>query len=426
MEKRLNQRLRTAYVLQNILEEKIFFGELKKQIPPEELPFINMNVLTTLRHLTALKSFLSSLVRKKIPHKHRLAEYLLLAAISEILYLNTPDYAVINETVNDIKKHCDKFLAGMANAVLRKIAAEKENFKAKSRQISPFPKNFLPLLEGYEKAQISAIAESVNQISPLDISVKDDPTKWKKTLNSDLLPNGTLRLYEYPAVNSLPGYQQGAWWVQDVAASLPVAALGDLQGKKVIDLCAAPGGKTAQLAAKGAQVTALDISESRLQTLKENMQRLGFSQVISKLADAAQYLQNTAEQYDVVLLDAPCSASGTFRRHPEVLHIKTLQDAETQVALQQNLLNLCENALKPGGILLYCVCSICKKEGEEQIEKFLSTHSNFKLSPINEADISPYGKWEQPLISPKGWIRTLPFMQKGMDSFFICKMQRII
>lgn len=428
MEKMPNLRLRAATFLQNILEEKIFFSELKSQLRGEDLPFINMSVLTTLRHLTALKYVLSLFLHKKIPNKHRLAEYLLLLATCEILYMNTPDYAVINETVENIKKNCDKFLGGMANAVLRKIVAAKNTLTAECAKISPFPQTFKALLQGYTKQEISAIEEAIYNIPSLDISVKQDISQWQKTLQADLLPNGTLRIHNAANVETLPGYNQGAWWVQDVAASLPVSVLGDLKNKKVIDLCAAPGGKTAQLAAKGADVTALDISENRMLTLKKNMQRLNFS-IKTKVTDALEYLQTSTEKYDIAVLDAPCSATGTFRRHPEVLHIKTTDDVNLQVNLQEQLLNSCERILKPFGILLYCVCSVCRKEGEEQIKNFLAAHPQFKLLPITEEDISLYGKWDISPTTSEGWLRTLPFMLKkqgGMDSFFICKMQRII
>jgi 16S rRNA (cytosine967-C5)-methyltransferase len=230
-------------------------------------------------------------------------------------------------------------------------------------------------------------------------------------------------------VQTLPEYNSGQWWVQDVASSLPVMVISNIQDKKVIDLCAAPGGKTAQLASKRAVVTALDISENRAQTLKQNMQRLGFDNVKVLVADALEYMQNNSEKYDVILLDAPCSATGTFRRHPEILHIKNIEDVKEQENLQKQMLNLCSKILKKDGVLVYSVCSICKREGEMQIANFLQEHQDFKRMKIDIEDISLFGKWEDNLINENGEIRTLPYYlksQKGMDSFFICKMQRII
>ena len=422
----INPRLNSAKIIQKILEEKVFFGDLKKQIPEKDLPFCNMLILTVLRRLTALRQILHGFLSKKIPNKHRLAEYLLISAIAEILYMQTAEYAVINETVKNIRNTCDKFLGGLANAVLRKVCAQKNELLQTAEKISPLPDSFVELLAGYEAAQVRQIGASVMQQPPLDITAKGDVAALAQKMKADILPNGSLRLYDAPKVQQLPEYNVGTWWVQDVAASLPVLAMGDIAGKKVIDLCAAPGGKTAQLCAKGADVTALDISEVRLETLRQNMHRLGFDKVKTQAIDALEYLRSAPAQFDAILLDAPCSATGTFRRHPEVLHIKNREDAIEQAALQKELLELCENVLKVGGILLYSVCSISQIEGEQQIAEFLRNHPNYKIVPITAADI---GAWHDALILTNGTVRTLPYYagaQKGMDSFFICKMQRII
>lgn len=422
-------RVECAKITQKIIEEKIFFGELKKRLSEKDAAFANMLILTSLRYWSALDKILRKFVSKKIPHKHRLAEYLLKSAIAEILFMHTAPYAVINQTVQNIKQNCDRFLGGMANAVLRKVVEQKENILRETSEMSLLPESFLPLLSGYSATEISQISASITEIVPLDITVKNNHEKWQKVFSADILPNGTLRLYNAVKVQNLSEYNAGEWWVQDVAASLPVAVAGDIKGKKVIDLCAAPGGKTAQLALKGADVTALDISETRLQTLKENMNRLGFDNVKTAVADATEFVQTNNPVYDLVLLDAPCSASGTFRRHPEVLHIKDINDVKEQKALQREILAGCANILKKGGILIYSVCSICRAEGEEQIAEFLKEHKEFERVKISEDEISAFGKWDDKIINENGEIRTLPChlkSQKGMDSFFICKMQRII
>lgn len=424
-----NIRLKCAKVIQKTLEDRVFFSELKKSIPENDLPFANMLILTSLRYWTGLDFVLKKFVTKKIPHKHILAEFLLKTAAAEILFMDTAPYAVINQTVQNVKQNCDKFLGGLANAVLRKIAAQKSQILSDIENICLIPQNFLPLLQGYTAQQIQQISDSIKNPAPLDITVKDNHLNWQREFSAQILPNGTLRLQNYSAIQSLPKYTKGEWWVQDVAAALPVALSGDIQNRRVIDLCAAPGGKTAQLAAKGAKVTALDISASRLQTLKQNMARLGFENVTTIAADAIEYMQQCHEKYDMILLDAPCSASGTFRRHPEVLHIKNINDVNEQKLIQQKMLNLCANILKKDGILIYSVCSICPAEGEEQIAQFLSTHSEFARLKITPAEISAFGNWSNDLINNNGEIRTLPYYlksQKGMDSFFICKLKRII
>ena len=425
-----NLRIKTAQILQSVLEEKIFFGELKKQLSEKDLPFVNMLMLTTLRRYEALQVVLASFLSKKIPNKHRFANYLLILAIAELLFMQTAPYAVINETVANIRKTTDKFLGGLANAVLRKVLAQKNDLLQKIENHNLIPQNFLPILQGYDNNEIKQIAQSIVTQPPLDLTVRQNPEEWAQKLQGTLLPNGSIRLFNNPKVQDLIGYNDGAWWVQDVAASLPVQILGaDLSGKKVLDLCAAPGGKTAQLAARGADVRAIDISAERLQTLRQNMQRLKFSKIKTQAIDALDFLQTTSEKFDIILLDAPCSATGTFRRHPEVLYLKTLADVEEQAKLQKKLLNAAVNVLKKDGVLVYSVCSISKIEGEYQITEFLQNQAQMQLEKIEKTDISSYGKWNEVLITAEGTIRTLPnyfAAEKGMDSFFICKMKRII
>lgn len=424
-----NPRSETALILQLILEEKIFFGELKKQVSEKDLPFVNMLVLTVLRKWAGLNTLLSAYLSKKIPHKHRMAQYLLLAACAELLFMETKPYAVINETVKNVRKATDSFLAGMTNAVLRKISQNRSDAIKTVENANDFPQDFRSLLSGYSDEEIQSLKSGLNNIPPLDITVKANPEFWAEKLHANLLPNGTLRLFNAPKVPLLYGYDKGEWWIQDAAAALPVQVMGDIKGLSVIDLCAAPGGKTAQLAATGANVTALDISQERLKILKQNMDRLGFNNIKTICASALDYMREATEKFDAVLLDAPCSATGTFRRHPEVMHIKTVDDVRTQCTLQRELLENCANILKPDGILVYSVCSVCKDEGENQIRDFLQNNTNFRLCPIKTEDTEKYGVRQKSLILPDGTIRTLPSedrLKNDMDSFFICKMKRII
>lgn len=421
----VNNRIKAAKILQTVLEEKVFFSEIKKQISGDSLPFINMLILTALRHLQGIEQVLSGFLKKKIPHKKRIAQYLLILAITEILYLETPDYAVVDETVDCVKKTTDRFLAGLVNAILRQVVSQKQSLQQKVDNISPIPETFMPLLVDYSQETIDKIAQSVYIQPPLDITVKKNPENYINSMSTKLLPNGSIRILN----KEFPDFNGDDYWAQDVAASLPVLAFGDVKNLKVVDLCAAPGGKTAQLAAKGAIVHAIDISQTRLETLKQNMQRLNFPAVKITCADALDFLHSENEEFDMVLLDAPCSASGTFRRHPEILHIKNIKDVEAQQKIQYQLLQSCSSILKVGGFLVYSVCSICQHEGEKMIEKFLTNNNKFKLVPIEQNLIEKYGQWSQDLITRNGTIRSLPFYEKetgGMDSFFICKMQRII
>lgn len=420
-----NIRIKCAETVQNILENKVFFAELKNQFSEKDLPFANMLILTSLRYWCALNEILRCFIKKKIPNKHRKAQYVLLLAIAELLEMETAPYAVINETVKNVRAVSDKFLSGMTNAVLRKIAEDKALWQQKMTQINPLPDAFLQILNGYDNEQIEKIAQSVFELPKLDLTAKENPRLWAEKLGAELLPNGSLRLSDTAKITALEGYAQGAWWVQDAAAALPVLCMGDVKGKKVVDLCAAPGGKTAQLMARGAEVTALDISASRLEKLRQNMKRIGFDKVQTICADAQEFLQQTPDEaFDAVLLDAPCSATGTFRRHPEVIHIKTIEDVAQQALIQEKLLNGCAKIVKKGGIILYSVCSIAKAEGEMQIQKFLKNHQHFKITPIADTDIAGFGNWGNALTVVDGEIRTMPYWQT--DAFFICKLQRII
>ncbi|MBR1904389.1 MAG: methyltransferase domain-containing protein, partial [Alphaproteobacteria bacterium] len=298
-----NIRIKCAETVQNILENKVFFAELKNQFSEKDLPFANMLILTSLRYWCALNEILRCFIKKKIPNKHRKAQYVLLLAIAELLEMETAPYAVINETVKNVRAVSDKFLSGMANAVLRKIAADKALWQQKMAQVNPLPDAFLQILNGYDNEQIEKIAQSVFELPKLDLTAKDNPRLWAEKLGAELLPNGSLRLNGAAKITALEGYAQGAWWVQDAAAALPVLCMGDVKGKKVVDLCAAPGGKTAQLVTRGAEVTALDISALRLEKLRQNMKRIGFDKVQTICADAQEFLQQTPDEaFDAVLL----------------------------------------------------------------------------------------------------------------------------
>ncbi|MBR3502034.1 MAG: RsmB/NOP family class I SAM-dependent RNA methyltransferase [Alphaproteobacteria bacterium] len=425
-----NPRIISAKILQSVLEDKVFFSDLKQNIEEENRAFVNMLVLSTLRNLIPLQKTLANFLKKKIAHKNRIAEYLLLLAIEELFEMNTPVYAVLDSTVKNIRSQGSVFLANMANAVLRNICRNMDQVKSDFAKMGKLPTSFKMLLQGYNKEQIQAVGHCINEINFVDLSVKDQPEEWAKRLNALLLPNGSLRLTTKQKISELDGYDKGSWWVQDVAASLPAMLAGDLSGKTVADLCAAPGGKTAQLALSAEKVYAFDISASRLERLKENMFRLDLADKVEVInADAADYLrENTKLEFDVILLDAPCSATGTFRRHPEVLHIKNIDDVNAQKEAQKTLLKAATASLKKGGILVYSVCSIAKAEGEEQIQNFLAQNPNFKIIPITEADVSIFGAWSDNFILEDGTIRTLPYYAKnigGMDAFFICKLQKI-
>ena len=426
----MNIRRRCVEILQRILEEKIFFNSLKADIEEKNLPFANMLILTALRHLTALKLILRKFLNKKIPDKNKKVYYVLLLGATEISYMDTPDYAAINEYVNIARKVSDKYAAGMVNAVLRRVAADKDNLKTEFGN-KYFPEEFKQILRAdYTQAELAKLEETAKVEPPLDITAKDNPEELALKLNGVLFANGTIRLKELKSkVSELYGFKEGLWWVQDLAASLPVNLLGEVKGKKVLDLCAAPGGKTAQLLSKGAQVTAVDIDAERMARLRQNVKRLQLEQNLTTVtADGLEFLQNSTENFDIIVLDAPCSATGTFRRHPEVLHLKTVDDVNKQLDIQAQMLNAAAAKLAAGGQILYCTCSAAKAEGENQIAKFLQSHPDFKLTAFDLQNINKFnGKLFDKKIIDKGVLRTLSYYMQndgGMDVFFAACLQK--
>ncbi len=416
-------------MLKDVLENKNFFSEVKtkqSQISSQDSAFANMLILTTFRHLVFIKKVLKKFVKKKLPATAVSGQYALFLGTAEILYLNTPDYAVINSYVEITKHLADKYVAGFVNAVLRNICKQKEELK-KEETNEFFPPEFFHILnQDYGKKTIQKIQSAAMLEPKLDITVKSDAAHWAEVLGGKLLPSDTIRLENNGKITELSGYADGAWWVQDFAAALAVKALPDIKNKNVLDMCAAPGGKTAQLINKGAKVTALDISAPRLQKLQENLQRLHFEADVV-CADALEYIKTyKGTPYDAVLLDAPCSATGTIRRHPELVHIKRLKDVEKQAELQKEILHETPKILKTGGTLIYCTCSISKLEGEKQIAAFLEANPDFKIVPITSEELCG-DNYLAEIITEQGFIRTLPQHLAdfgGTDSFFVARLKK--
>ncbi|HEX7876825.1 MAG TPA: RsmB/NOP family class I SAM-dependent RNA methyltransferase, partial [Sphingobium sp.] len=270
-------------------------------------------------------------------------------------------------------------------------------------------------------AMPAAAARAYATRPPVDISLRDgEQTEiWAERLGGESLGRGHVRLPEHAAITELPGFAEGAWWVQDLAASCPARLLGAGEGRAVLDLCAAPGGKTMQLAAAGWRVTAVDQSKKRLERLSDNLGRTGLSADIIP-ADLREW--TPPAPVDAILLDAPCSATGIYRRHPDVLHrIGPRQIAEL-AELQTTLLARAADWVKPGGTLIYATCSLEQAEGEEQIARFLADHPGFTLSPAQAGEL-PQGIAP----TPQGWLRTDPATLEdkgGADGFFIARLAR--
>ena len=351
---------------------------------------------------------------------------IMIGAAAQLLFLDVPDHAAVDTAVNLIGADKDsRPFAKLANAVLRRIAREKDTILAEADPLNDNTPEWLAerWIGHYGEAKARAIAAAHGHEPSVDLWVKSDPAAWAERLDAELLPTGSLRLKGRDAVPSLQGYKDGAWWVQDAAASLPALLLAVKPGESVADLCAAPGGKTAQLASTGAEVLAVDRSAQRMKRFATNMDRLGLA-VETRIADAAQL---KAGPFDAILLDAPCSATGTIRRHPDVAWNKTEADIAKLAALQARLLDHAVTLLKPGGRLVYCTCSLEPEEGENQIAAFLARQSDVVRDPVKPGEIPGIDEF----LSPEGDIRTTPDLWPnadprlaGLDGFFAARLRK--
>ncbi len=376
---------------------------------------------TTLRRLGQIRTAIDGQLKKPLAPKFAHASAILNTAAAQILFMDVPDHSAIDLAVAQLRVQRKlHHLSGMANAVLRKVVSSKEQIlAAKDNARTNTPKWLWQLwAKDYGKEVADKIAEAHLNEAALDLTLKS----CDHQLEGIELPTGSLRLDPgYGRIEDLAGYDEGQWWVQDFAASLPVKLLGNVTGKTIADICAAPGGKTLQLAAGNAKVTAVDLSAQRLERVQENLDRLKLTAEIV-CSDILEW--QPAIQFDALLLDAPCSATGTIRRHPDALYLKKSHDIDALCQLQEQLLAKAAKLIKPGGEMIYCTCSLQKREGEFQIERFLAENKDYQRLPIAPSQIGELGH----LINEQGDLRTLPHYQVGnslgMDGFFISHLVR--
>jgi 16S rRNA (cytosine967-C5)-methyltransferase len=277
----------------------------------------------------------------------------------------------------------------------------------------------------YGEAAANDIASALGHEPPLDLTVKSDASQWATRLHGETLSTGTVRTLLQGSVAMLPGFSEGQWWVQDAAAALPVRLFGDIKGQRIADLCAAPGGKTAQLIHAGAEVTALDRSPNRVARLRDNLARLSLD-AQTVVADAAEWSGNgDGALFDGILIDAPCTATGTIRRHPDVAWLKQESDIGALTTLQRRLLQHALTLLKPGGTLVYCTCSLEPEEGEQAVAALLAAETGVRRAPIDAGEVA--GLTE--LITADGDLRTLPCHMPhidprlgGLDGFYAARL----
>jgi 16S rRNA (cytosine967-C5)-methyltransferase len=383
-------------------------------------------VATVLRRLGSLRHLLSQLLDRGLPQDAPRAETALLTGAAQILWLDVPDHAAVDLSVRLAQgdRHAARY-SGLVNAVLRRCVREGPRIlQGTAAQGLDVPQWLMRRwIAAYGEARARAIIAAIGHEPPLDLTVKSNPRAWAARLHGEALPTGTVRLPLHGPVTLLPGFAEGEWWVQDAAAALPARLLGDVTGRAVADLCAAPGGKTAQLAHAGARVTAIDRSASRVARLRENLSRLGLS-AETVVADVTQW---SGGPFDGVLVDAPCMATGTLRRHPDIAWLKEESDLPALVAIQRALLAKAFNLVKPGGILVYCTCSLEPEEGEMMIADFLTAESRAGRVPVTAAEVGGIAEF----ITPAGDLRTLPCHLPhadpnlgGLDGFYAARLRR--
>ncbi|GAA0453229.1 MULTISPECIES: RsmB/NOP family class I SAM-dependent RNA methyltransferase [Sphingomonas] len=373
----------------------------------EDRGLVHAIVSEALRRLPDLDALIDSATARPLPEDAK-ARFALRIALVQALALGTPPHAAIATVLPLVDGGPRKLVHGVFGTLMRRNATLPELPELPAAAWLRWQAAW-----GEDVAEAARVA--IASPPPVDLSLRGDTTAAE---GMALLPRH-LRVPAFATVPELPGFAEGEWWVQDLAASLPARLIGAGPGT-ALDLCAAPGGKTLQLAAAGWDVTALDVSEKRLARLSENLERTGLSAKVIA-ADALKW--KPREAVDALLLDAPCSATGIFRRHPDVLHrVRPAVIAEA-AELQARLLARAADWVKPGGRLVYATCSLEREEGEAQVERFLAERADYRLVPA-APELLPEGIAP----SPQGWVRTLPGMlaeQGGLDGFFIARLDRV-
>lgn len=395
-------------------------------VDARDVALVRSIAAVAIRRLGTIRHALSVLLEKGLPRQGTRLEWPLIAAAAQILYLDTPDHAAVDLAVRATRLEPKTApFAGLVNGVLRNLIRRRDEFLTSADALEQNTPAWLAQRwsKAYGEAAARAFAAAHMQEAPLDLTVKSDPDAWAERLNGVVLPTGSVRLRTREPIPELAGYSEGEWWVQDAAAALPARLLHAEPDERILDMCAAPGGKTAQLALAKAQVTALDRSAERLKLLAANLERLKLRADVA-VGDATTF---SAKPFDAILLDAPCSATGTIRRHPDVPWTKKPGDLDALAALQTRMLDRAATLLRPGGRMVYCTCSIEPEEGEAQVAAFLRRQPDMRRRPIDaEADAIP-----AEFISPEGDLRTLPYFWpsdeprlSGLDGFFAARFVR--
>ncbi len=397
-----------------LMSELLASGALDK-LPPDDRARAQRLAQDTLRGLERADRLLQKHLQKAPP-----------LTVRNVLRVGTVElcqggaaHGVVNTMVNLVSQHRTlSHLKGLTNAVLRKIAAQGPEAWGALR--APRLPKWLrgPLAEAWGTDAIAAMEEAHFAGAPLDLTAKGDPAALAEAVGGTLLPTGSVRVTDAGQVSTMPGFAEGDWWVQDAAAAIAVRVLAPKEGETVLDLCAAPGGKTMQLAAAGAVVTAVDQSHPRMQRVKENLTRVGLkAKTLTKDARAVE------GEFDAILLDAPCSATGTIRRHPDLPHAKDGSEFGDLIELQSELIDHAWSLLKPGGRLVFCTCSLLPDEGEVQVDEALERHGDMTVDRAALDLPGVEAAWQ----SEEGGLRLRPDFwadKGGMDGFYIACLRK--
>ena len=404
-----------------------------KRLSKADRGFARAIAATALRRHGQLMDVINHFLDKGLPERCGTLREILVSASAQLLILESPPHAVINIAVQQVKRDPDaRRFDKLANAVLRRVSEkgpaliQKQIEEHKVGRLNTPNWLWNSWVRAYGKQQAGYICEAHLHQAQLDLTIKGNARIWAEKLGGTLLPTGSVRLRAKGRIEHLQGFEAGEWWVQDMAAALPAKLLGDVKGKRIADLAAAPGGKTAQLAAAGAEVTAIDWSKGRLKRLIENLERLELEAEIIQ-GDILHW--QPEEKFDAVLLDAPCSSTGTIRRHPDLPFLKKESDVKELAKIQSTLLDRALGFVKPGGQLIYCTCSLQAEEGPEQIKALLKRNKKIRCQPIKAEEVAGHADW----ITKNGHLRTLPHYRPapktdlkkvapGMDGFFAARI----
>ncbi len=441
LEQGVATRLAAVHVLEAVLDRQLTLDEAltriakKSRLGDDDRRLVHAIAASVFRNLPYIDDALKRLMQRDSDPRPKLLHHLLRVGVAQLWYLAVAPHAAVHTCVSaavSLKLNTRKSLV---NAVLR--AAQREHDAGVTPETDAL-KLMAPWLaerwvKNYGQSKAHDLAMAMRQEAPIDVTMKDPQAslEWARLNGGEEVLPGAVRVLHHPGqVTSWPGFDVGAWWVQDLASSLPIKLLSNVSGKSVLDMCAAPGGKTMQLAALGAKVTALDAAPARMARLTENLARTGLSQRVETLVADARTWQpkvGPADQphvFDAVVLDAPCSATGTLRRHPELPWIHSQNQVEKMTLIQRDLLRrACDWAVN-GGVVLYITCSMEPEEGEAQVESLLAERNDIKLISDMPALMHPY---LQPGFNNIGF-RTNPAIQTpagGMDGFFMALLKKV-